>query len=271
MNLRKSALALFVALGFLAAPATAADLSFSTGPFFLQGYQPVDGANLNVMVRAINTLNAQAGGTVSGTYMGTFSSLSAPTNGLWAGVGTSSTRYTMGSTADRAVFRVYADSSNATGYARGVESRLYYGGAGGGEAVRAYGIVNNVTAAVGETVNGIHASLQVSGASGAISGAAHAARNTLMLDSGTTAGGTIDVAQFDTVLEGTVPSNAAFLSFDNLGTNKLDYLMRITNPSTTMVTTNAKTGIGMAATLRVLIGGTVYYVPICTNANCGGS
>lgn len=34
---------------------------------------------------------------------------------------------------------------------------------------------------------------------------------------------------------------------------------------------NAKTGIGMAATARVQVLGVTYYVPLCTDINCGGS
>lgn len=270
MKLGIRLLAVAAALLAVIPSAKATDLVFSTGAYFIPGPRLIDGTDLNVMVDAINGMND---GSVAGTYTGTFNSLTYPSNGLFIGIGSSAARMAMGTTADRAIAKFYGDATNATGYARGIDSRLYFGGAGGGEAVRAYGIVNNVTAAVGETVNGIHASLSITGASGAISGAAHAARNTLEIGTGATPGGTIDVIQLDTVLEGTVPATAAYISTDNLGTNKLNYLFRITNASTTMFA-DAGTGAGSCAlaggmiaakVLKVSVGGTDYWLPLCSS------
>jgi hypothetical protein len=257
-----------LALALISGSASAADLQQ-----FLPGPRLIDGSQLNTVVDRVNGIT---GGTFAGTFSGTFKSSTYPpaSSAQFLGAGTSAAPFSLGTSADQTVARLYGKGLNTTGYARSLDARMYFSGTGGeGEAVRAYGIVNNVTAAVGGTVNGIHASLQVSGASGAISGAAHAMRGTLMLDSGTTAGGTIDVAQLDTFLEGTVPTTAAFLSVANLGTNKLNYLARITSPSTTMFATagtggsscGASGGAVAAKVLKVSVDGTDYWLPLCSS------
>lgn len=271
---RLNSFLLAVAVALAPLSAFAADMSFSTGAQFSPtGPALFQGADLNVMVDRVNQI---ADGTFAGAYTGTFKSSSYPpsSSAQFFGAGTSAAPFALGTSADQTVARLYGTATNTSGYARSLDARMYFAGAGGeGEAVRAYGIVNNVTAAVGGTVNGIHASLEVSGASGAVSGAAHAMRGTLALDSGTVAGGTIDVAQFDTVLEGTVPATAAYLSFDNLGTNKLNYLARITNPSTTMFATagtggsscGASGGAVAAKVLKISVGGVDYWLPLCSS------
>lgn len=211
----------------------------------------------------------------SDPYVGVFkSSIYPPSTGAqFFGTGTSTVPFPLGTSADQTVGRLYGAGTNTTGYARALDTRMYFGGVGGeGEAVRAYGIVNNVTAATGGTVNGIHASLSITGANGKVSGAGHAARNTLEIASASTPGGTIDVAQFDTFMEGTVPATAAFQSFVNSGTNKLDLFMRMTNMSTTMFATagsgatscGVSTGAVASKVLKITVEGTAYYIPLCS-------
>lgn len=166
----------------------------------------------------------------------------------------------------------FVESTATSGDARGLYARLYISGAGGsGEAVRAYTTVNNVAAATGGTVNGAHISLNVTGASGAISGSANALRATL--DFASTAGiigGACAVARFDSnIATGpTVPTGAAFIALNNLGTQDLDYAISIENPSSAMVA-DAGTGAnspglaggGVAAkALKIRVDGVDYWI-----------
>jgi hypothetical protein len=167
---------------------------------------------------------------------------------------------------------LYATSPATAGNdGRVIYARLYFTGEGGGEALRAYGTVNNASTAVGGTVNGAHISLSATGASAAISGAGHALRTTLeVADSATNIGGTVDVVQVDTSFSATptIPARTSFIRFDNLGAGKLNYLFGITNPSTAMFATAG----GKAATagadnvLKIDIGGTDYFL-LLTDAN----
>lgn len=189
------------------------------------------------------------------------------------GFGSSTTRTPMGSTANSNAVGLFFESTATSGDARGINLRLYFSGAGGsGEALRAYGIVNGVTAATGGTVNGAHITLGVTGASGAVSGAGHAARFTLDLGAGTTAGGTLDVVQIDTNIasDATIPSKTPFIRLNNIGTGKLDYAFAFTAPSTTMFAA-AGTGANSAAVstggvaskvIKVQVDGTDYWLPL---------
>ena len=65
-----------------------------------------------------------------------------------------------------------ASTSATTGDTRLSYEKLSFSGVGGsGEVNRVYGVVNNVTAATGGTVNGSHITLEVGGANGKVSGA----------------------------------------------------------------------------------------------------
>lgn len=165
----------------------------------------------------------------------------------------------------------WTSSTATSGDSRGLYVRHYFSGAGGsGEAIRAYGTVNNVTAATGGTVNGAHVSLSVSGASGAVSGSGHASRHTLGLGAATNPGGTLSVVEIDTDIaaDATIPATAAFLGVNNVGTGKLGLFMRATNMDTsncfktglTAATVNAAT----TAALKVSVNGTTYYIPLAT-------
>lgn len=185
-----------------------------------------------------------------------------------------STDPTTTATANKNFLGYWLESTATSGDCRGQYLRLYIAGAGGsGEAFRAYTTVSNVTAATGGTVNGAHISLSVTGASGKISGAANALRATLDFDTTpTTIGGTCAVARFDTnIATGpTIPARTAFLALDNAGTQKLDYALAITNPSTAMfaaagtgANSAALAGGGIAAkVIKVHVDGTDYWIPL---------
>lgn len=185
----------------------------------------------------------------------------AQTAALIAGGGTSATPAST-ATADKNFLGWWTASTATSGDSRGLYLRHYFSGAGGsGEALRAYGTVNNVTAAVGGTVNGAHISLSITGASGAISGSANALRATLEMASTPTAvGGTCSVARFDTSIATgpTIPTGTAFISVDNVGTQKLDYFLRVTNPSTTMFTTGTNGTIDHV--LKIAVDGVDYWI-----------
>lgn len=170
-------------------------------------------------------------------------------------------------------FQGYWTQSTATsGDSRGAYIRHYFSGAGGsGEALRAYGTVNNVAAA--GTVNGAHVSLSLAGASAAISGSANALRATLDFAAAVgVVGGTVAVIRADSNIAAgpTIPAGTAFIAVDNVGTQKLDYLLNVTNASTTMFAeagTGANSagaaGGGVAAkVLKVAVGGTDYWLPL---------
>jgi hypothetical protein len=144
---------------------------------------------------------------------------------------------------------LYADTAAVSGDSRLIYGQLKFSGAGGsGEALRVKGTVNNVSVATGGTVNGAHISLELTGASGAISGAGHALRATLDLGALNNPGGTIDVMQLDTNIaaDATIPATAAFLSLANVGTGKLRYFLRTSNMDTTAFFTAAGTGANSA-------------------------
>lgn len=195
-----------------------------------------------------------------------------------AGTSTSGDRIQDGGTANKNFLGYWVETTATSGDTRGMYIRLYFSGAGvSGEALRAYGTVNNVTAATGGTVNGAHISLNVTGASGAISGAGNALRATLDLAASTTPGGTIAVIQADSNFgaSATVPATAAFFHLDNVGTapttNGIPLLFNILNPDTSTFFVNAGTGAnsagvasgGVAAkVLKCSVGGTAYYLPL---------
>lgn len=166
----------------------------------------------------------------------------------------------------------YYNSKHTSGDERAYYLRQYFSGANGsGECLRAYSIVNNVTAAYGGTVNGAHISLGTSGASAAVSGAANALRATFGIAAASTnIGGTCSVIQVDTDLGSgvTVPTNFAFLRFTNSGTAVPKNLFNIPNVAATAGGLFcAHTTEAMTHSIHfVSANGTSYYI-MCTNAN----
>lgn len=197
------------------------------------------------------------------------------TAALLAGGGTTTTRLKT-TDANKNFLGFFLESEATTGDARGAYIRLYFSGAGGsGEALRAYGTVNNVTAATGGTVNGAHISLSVTGSSGKISGAGNALRATLELGASVNPGGTISVIQADSNLDNasTVPATAAYFHLDNVGSKKLPLLFNILNPDTTDFYVDAGTSAGSAGksdgcaaqkVLKISVAGSAAYIPVFT-------
>jgi hypothetical protein len=158
----------------------------------------------------------------------------------------------------------FGTTSATTGDTRLSYNKLTFTSTGSGETLRAFSVVTGTNAATGGTINGAHISLEVDGASASISGAANAIRATLG-GTDTTPGGTLAVIQLDTNYTANVslPATAAFIRVTDSGTNtgEIPLLMNIATapaatcaPAATSVTTVSKA-------IKVMIGGTVYYVP----------
>jgi hypothetical protein len=119
-------------------------------------------------------------------------------------------------------------------------------------------------AATAGTINGAHISLEVDGASASISGAANAIRATL---GGTdaTPGGTLAVIQLDTnyTVNATLPATASFIRVTDSGANtgEIPLLMNIDTAPAATIAPAATAVATVSKAIKVMIGGTVYYVP----------
>lgn len=247
------------------------------------GNRLINGSDINTIIDAVNSL---ASGTTSGAFKGTFIANtggavpiqigSTASAALALGSGTSATPFAMGTTAGKNMIGVWGDTTATTGDSRLAYLRLYFSGAGvSGEAARIFGTVNNVTAAVGGTVNGAHISLTVAGASGAISGAGNAVRATLGLGASVNPGGTLAVMQVDSDLDNaaTVPATLSYLRFTNSNTKKVPIFANLDGVDTSTLYVAAGTGSGSAGNsthcaaqqvLRINVNGAAAYIPVFT-------
>lgn len=183
-------------------------------------------------------------------------------------VGTSTAQYDQGVGANKSLLQTFVKTSATTGDARVTNQRLYFNGVGGsGETLRAYSIVNNVTAATGGTVNGAHISLDVQGANGKISGAGNALRLTLGLRDTSVSGGTIAALQLDSnfATGATVPTSAAAIRVTNTDVGLWSKLLNIPAPTSGGLFA-AHTTQTMTQSIRIISdAGTLYYI-MCTDA-----
>ena len=99
------------------------------------------------------------------------------------GVGNSSSPFIIGD-ANKNGIGLWLKTVATSGDCRAIYARVYFTGAGGGEAVRAYGTANAANVATGGTVNGLHASMNLA-ASASISGQGFASRHTVAADADT--------------------------------------------------------------------------------------
>jgi hypothetical protein len=158
----------------------------------------------------------------------------------------------------------YVTTSATTGDTRLSYQKLTFTSTGSGETLRAFSVVTGTGAATAGTINGAHISLEVDGASATISGAANAIRATL---GGTdaTPGGTLAVIQLDTnyTVNATLPATASFIRVSDSGsaTGEIPLFANIeTGPAATCAPT-ASSVTTVSKAIKVMIGGTVYYVP----------
>ena len=190
----------------------------------------------------------------------TFSGPVTSTNGFITGTAASPLAVTTAQNINAA----FATTSATTGDTRLSYNKLTFTSTGSGETLRAFSVVTGTGAATAGTINGAHISLEVDGASATISGAANAIRATL---GGTdaTPGGTLAVIQLDTnyTVNATLPATASFIRVTDSGANtgEIPLLMNIdTAPAATIAPAASSVGT-VSKAIKVMIGGTVYYVP----------
>ena len=181
-------------------------------------------------------------------------------NGFLSGSSTDPVAVTTAGNIDAA----YATTSATTGDTRLNYSKLTFTSTGSGETLRAFSVVTGTGAATAGTINGAHISLEVDGSSASISGAANAIRATL---GGTdaTPGGTLAVIQLDTnyTVNASLPATASFIRVSDSGsaTGEIPLFANIeTGPAATCAPT-ASSVTTVSKAIKVMIGGTVYYVP----------
>jgi hypothetical protein len=157
----------------------------------------------------------------------------------------------------------YATTSATTGDTRLVYDKLTFTSTGSGETLRAFSVVTGTGAATAGTINGAHISTEIDG-TGTISGAANAIRATL---GGTqvSPGGTLAVIQLDTnySVNASLPATASFIRVTDSGANtgEVPLLMNIATGPAATIAPAATSVTTVAKAIKVMVGGTVYYVP----------
>ena len=157
----------------------------------------------------------------------------------------------------------FATTSATTGDTRLINNRLTFTSTGSGETARFFSIVTGAGAATAGTINGAHISTSIN-TTGTISGAANVIRATLG-GSAASPGGTLAVLQLDTdySVNASLPGTASFIRVTDSGANtgEIPLLMNIdTSPAATIAPT-ATSVTTVAKAIKVMIGGTVYFVP----------
>jgi hypothetical protein len=157
----------------------------------------------------------------------------------------------------------YGSTSAASGDTRLSYQRLAFTSTGSGETLRAFSVVTGAGAAAAGTINGAHISTSIN-TTGTISGAANAIRATLG-GSATTPGGTLAVLQLDTDYSTnvTLGATSSFIRVTDSGsqTGEVQNLINIaTGPAATVAPT-ATSVTTVSKAIKVMIGGTAYYVP----------
>ena len=189
----------------------------------------------------------------------TFSGPVVSQNGFSTGTASSPLTVTTATNVDSA----YVTTSATTGDTRLTYEKLTFTSTGSGETLRAFSVVTGTAAATAGTINGAHISMEVDG-TGTISGAANAIRATLG-GSQASPGGTLAVIQLDTnySVNASLPATASFIRVTDSGANtgEVPLLMNIaTGPAATCAPT-ATSVTTVSKAIKVMIGGTVYYVP----------
>ena len=189
----------------------------------------------------------------------TFSGPVVSNNGFITGSSTDPISVTSAGNIDAA----FATTSAATGDTRLSYNKLTFTSTGSGETLRAFSVVTGVAAATAGTINGAHISCEIDG-TGTISGAANAIRATLG-GSQVSPGGTLAVLQLDTnySVNASLPATASFIRVTDSGANTGEIPLFInidTAPAATIAPT-ATSVTTVSKAIKVMIGGTVYYVP----------
>jgi len=187
---------------------------------------------------------------------------SGPVSSLNGFIGGTSTNPIVETTAGN-VSESYATTSATTGDTRLSYNRLTFTSTGSGETFRALTRVTGANAATGGTINGAHISTSIN-TGGTISGAANAIRATLG-GSVATPGGTLAVLQLDTdySVNATLPGTASFIRVtdSSANTGEVPLLMNIETAPAATIAPTASSVTTVSKAIKVMIGGTVYYVP----------
>jgi hypothetical protein len=190
----------------------------------------------------------------------TFSGPVVSNNGFITGTSSSPIAVTSATNIDAA----FATTSATTGDTRLNYNKLTFTSTGSGETLRAFSVVTGASAATAGTINGAHISCEIDGASASISGAANAIRATLG-GTDTTPGGTLAVIQLDTNYTANValPANAAFIRVSDSGTNtgEIPLFANIETAPAASIAPAATSVTTVSKAIKVMVGGTVYYVP----------
>jgi hypothetical protein len=140
---------------------------------------------------------------------------------------------------------------------------LEFTSTGSGETFRALTRVTGANGATGGTINGAHISTSIN-TGGTISGAANAIRATLG-GSVASPGGTLAVLQLDTdySVNASLPGTASFIRVTDSGANtgEVPLLMNIETAPAATIAPTASSVTTVSKAIKVMIGGTVYYVP----------
>ena len=190
----------------------------------------------------------------------TFSGPVISNNGFETGTSSSPLVVTTAENVNASFVTTYA----TTGDTRLSYNKLTFTSTGSGETLRAFSVVTGAAAATAGTINGAHISLEVDGASASISGAANAIRATLG-GSDATPGGTLAVIQLDTnySVNATLPATASFIRVTDSGANtgEIPLLMNIDTAPAATCAPAATRVTNVSKAIKIMIGGTVYYVP----------
>ena len=159
---------------------------------------------------------------------------------------------------------IRARAPGTTGDTRLARQDLEFTGAGGGEALRVRGIVNCTGAAAGATVNAAHFTGRIVAAK-TVSGALNAVRATLEV-AGSAPGGTLSVLQLDTnIVTGWTEPTAAFIRVTNSDAGIVHNLLSLPTLGTGLMVAAHSTQTNTHS-IKILVGGVQYYIPIHANA-----
>lgn len=180
------------------------------------------------------------------------------------------TTYPTATNGSHRFLNLYGANSAATGTSRGIYTRLYLTGGAGGEAIRAFCTVSSN--APTDTVNGAHLSLNFGSSAGNVTGLGTAARCTLHIPNRSLTGTTAAV-QAELYADGASSALGGVTSFlrcvadgNATGVAEIDtsgYFMDVqglTSASGKLFYANAAASGNHAASLRIRVGSTAYYI-----------
>lgn len=187
-------------------------------------------------------------------------------------IGTTTTKYALGATADAEGVRYNFSSTATTGTNRGEDVRLLLSSGAGGESIRAFTTVSSNSPA--DTVNGIHSSLGFSASAGNVTGLGTAVRGNVLVPNRTLTG-TIAGVQGELYASGAssdVSAGACFRAvIDGEATGKAameDSVFLFDVSTGTNASGNVVSGVGNEPTwasathkIRIRCNGVTMYIP----------